>query len=53
MNQYQEENREKIKDVLCILNLLEADMEQQKEHEIYLRVIKLMHRLISEVEKSF
>ena len=50
MKMYQEDNREKIKDVLCILSLLESDMEQQKGEEIYLRVVKHIHKMILEVE---
>lgn len=50
VNQHQEENREKLKDILCILSLLETDMEQQKGQEIYLRVVKHIHRIIQEVE---
>ena len=41
--------KEKIKDVLCIMNLLESDMEQQKIEETYIRVIKHLHELMREI----
>lgn len=50
MNQYQEENKERIKEILCILTLLEADMEQQKEEELYLRVVKHIHNMMRNIQ---
>lgn len=49
MKHHLEEGGEKIKDVLCIMNLLESDMEQQNVEEVYVRVIKHIHRIMSEV----
>ena len=47
---YQKENREKLKEILCILSLLEMDMEQQKGEELYLRVVKHIHKMIRKIE---
>ena len=49
MKQHLEVDGEKIKDILCIMNLLETDMEQQNAEEVYLRVIKHIHKIMNEV----
>lgn len=50
MNTELNENKEKVKEIICVLNLLESDMEQQKVDELYVRVVRFVCRMIREIE---
>ena len=40
---------EKLQDIISIICLLEADMEQEKAEEVHIRTVKIIHRMILEM----
>lgn len=47
-----EDFKEKLKNIICILSLLEADMQQQKAEDVHIRTISVVHELLSELIKE-
>lgn len=43
---------EKLQDIISIISLLVTDMEQERASEIHIRIIKIIHRMISELLKE-
>lgn len=47
-----EEIRERLQDIVSMLCVLEADMEQQKAEEVHLRMIRIIHRMVEGLIKD-
>ena len=52
MSMDKEEFKEKLKNIVSIIGLLESDMQQQKAEDIHIRAVSVVHELLHEAIKE-